>query len=156
MLKNTLVFCLATTLFSSFMPALSNGQVGYQRYVGMHPLEILQQDLNLRNKFRMILEEDFNTFLKNLELARNAELRYGLLISAGIARQFSRNDSAFFCVDTYSARVYAALFSDGAIVHFYGANSLTDLPEPVSEWALLQALRADPFYDPGTRLIGSP
>ena len=155
MVKNLLAFFIAIIL-SSLMPDSSLGQIGYQRYVGKHPLEILQQDASLRNKFRTILEKDFDIFLKNLELASAVELRYGLLISTGMARYFSRDDSAFFCVDTYSGRVYAALFSEGAMVHFYGANSLTDLPEPVSEWALSQALRADPFYDPRNRMIGFP
>jgi hypothetical protein len=154
MIKTLLAACMAFVL-PFWVTDASFGQIGYERYVGKHPLEVLHQDISLRLKFRAILEEDFELFLRNLEMAEAMELSYGLLLGVGTARYSRGQDSAILCVDVYDGSVYAAVFSNGTLVRFYGAYSLTDLPEPVSEWAMIQASRADPFYDTTYRLLGS-
>jgi|GEM_PF-4164687 len=137
-----------TVIMPLFMLNLSLCEAGYERYAGRHPLEILHEDTCVREKFRSILGDNYQTFLQNLEVSHQTVLMNGWLISEGIARNYKDKgkDSAIFCMDVYSGQVYAAVFSNGTIVHFYGANSLADLPEPVTQWTLHHALMADPFY----------
>lgn len=135
-------------------PDPSFGQSGYERYVGMHPLQILDEDMSIREKCKATLGDDYDVFVHNLELSGAARLQDDCLFSYGMARKSNGNDSAIFCVDVRSARFYAAILSNGRMVHFYGANSLSGLPEIVCEWALHHALKADPFYHRRNQAIG--
>lgn len=143
------LFCLAffstMTLFL-FMLDLPSCEAGYERYAGAHPLEILHKDACVREKFESILGDNYQTFLRNLKVARRLVLVNGWLVSDGKAQYDRGGNSAIFCLDIYSGNVYAAVFSKGIIVHYYGADSLADLPEPVTQWALHRALLADPFH----------
>lgn len=135
-----------TIAISMCMLDLPSCEAGYERYAGSHPLEILHKDACVREKFQSVLGDHYQTFLRNLEVSRRLVLINGWLVSDGRAQDNHGDNSAIFCLDICSGKAYAAVFSKGIIVHYYGADSLRDLPEPVTQWALHRALLADPFH----------
>ncbi|MCK8600120.1 hypothetical protein [Desulfoferrobacter suflitae] len=66
-----------TLLMPLFMPSLPFSGHGYERHPGKYPLQILHQNIGARMKFREILEEDYHTFLRNLEVSHGTVLNNG-------------------------------------------------------------------------------